>query len=331
MEGGTLSTPIVVSMGDPAGVGPEIIVKAWNRIVSVSPAVVAGDVATMKRAAEEFYKGLEVVEVKPGDPIEPYPGYVPVIQGDEPGEFEWGKPTDRTAMASLSYIDLAMIMVRLKKARAMVTCPVSKERIRKAGAREFTGHTEFIAGLLKVKRPVMCMVGERLKVALLTTHVPLRDVPRLIGEEDVVEVVSICHRELKEKFRIEKPKMAISALNPHAGEGGEIGDEEERIFKPAIEKLRSMGMDVEGPIPGDTVYYRAYMGEFDLVVSPYHDQALSPFKLIHFKDGVNVTLGLPIVRTSVDHGPAYDIAGKGIASEESLINAFIWAKILSES
>ncbi len=326
-----MNIPIAITMGDPAGVGPEILAKAWNRIVSINPAFVVGDVSTMEMAVRDFAPGIEVVGVMPGDEVPTYPGVMPVIQGDEPGDFYWGRPTGKTAMASLSYIDLAVLLVRLGRAGGVVTCPVSKENIVRAGARDFTGHTEFIAGLLHVRRPVMCLVGEKLKVALLTTHIPLRKVPMVITERLIVEVCLICHRALVVDFGVVGPRIAISSLNPHAGEGGVIGDEEIRVFRPALDSLRGAGIDVSGPYPADTIYYRAFEGEFDLVISPYHDQGLAPFKLVHFDDGVNITLGLPIVRTSVDHGTAFGIAGRGVAKEDSLLSAFLWAKVILEN
>ncbi len=323
--------PICITMGDPAGVGPEIITKSWSRIVSIHSAFVVGDVGVMERAVREFSPDLGVVGVSPGDEIPLSPYRIPVVQGEDPGEFEWGKPTFKTAAASISYVSLAVTLVRLGRAGGVVTCPVSKENIARAGISEFAGHTEFIAGLLGARRPVMCLVGDKLKVALLTTHVPLRDVPSVITKNLIVDVGLICYRSMKFDFGVDSPRIAVSSLNPHAGEGGLIGDEELRVFSPALDVLKGAGVNVYGPFPADTVYRRALDGEFDLVISPYHDQGLAPFKLLHFRDGVNVTLGLPIVRTSVDHGTAFDIAGKGIAFEDSLVNAFFWAKTIAKN
>ncbi len=324
MEGGAIAeTPIAITMGDPAGVGPEIIVKGWGRIIASHHAFVIGDVKTLKKISEKLSLDLEVISVDDTEDLPRDKKIIPVIQGMDPGRFSWGKPTEKTAFSSLSYIDKAIDLIKKGKIKAIVTCPVSKKMISQAGI-DFTGHTEYISKPFDVKRPVMCLAGERLKVALLTTHVPLGDVPGIIDKDLVKEVIEIVYESLRYDFGMRRPRIAVASINPHAGEVG--GFEEEESLKPAIQEMRKKKIDVSGPHSGDTIYYRAYKGEFDIVIAPYHDQGLAPFKLVHFEDGVNITMGLPFVRTSVDHGTAYDIAGKGIASAKSLIKAFFYAK-----
>jgi 4-hydroxythreonine-4-phosphate dehydrogenase len=206
----------------------------------------------------------------------------------------------------------------------MVTGPICKESAAKAGF-SFPGHTEFIAHLTGTKDFVMMLGGPDLKVALVTIHVPLKSVARLITRAAVGKTIKITNDAFKRYF-IKKPKIAVAGLNPHAGEGGLFGDEEIKAIEPAVKRARRLGMNVTGPIAADTVFYRAAVKkEFDCVIAMYHDQGLGPLKLAHFDDGVNVTLGLPIIRTSVDHGTAYDIAGTGAASAESMIAAIVTA------
>jgi 4-hydroxythreonine-4-phosphate dehydrogenase len=199
----------------------------------------------------------------------------------------------------------------------MVTCPINKALMNTSGY-PFEGHTQLIADLTGTADYVMMLAGARLRVTLVTIHCALRDVPNRINKENILKTIRITHEALRYDFGIGKPRIAVAALNPHAGESGLFGSEEEAIILPAVNSAREEGMDVAGPLPADSLYYKAASGGFDAVVNMYHDQGLIPLKLLHFSDGVNVTLGLPIVRTSVDHGTAYDIAGKGIADPASL-------------
>jgi 4-hydroxythreonine-4-phosphate dehydrogenase len=202
----------------------------------------------------------------------------------------------------------------------MVTCPINKELMNQVGY-GFQGHTELIAHLTRTKDYVMMLAGEKLRVALVTIHCPLRDVAGQINKGLVLKTVNITCHALESDFAIKKPHVAVAALNPHAGESGLFGREDIEIIKLAVEEASDSGLSVEGPFPADTVFYHAINGRFDAVVAMYHDQGLIPLKLLHFSDAVNLTLGLPIVRTSVDHGTAYDIAGRGIADPSSLIAA----------
>jgi 4-hydroxythreonine-4-phosphate dehydrogenase len=211
----------------------------------------------------------------------------------------------------------AVDLAKRKEISAVVTCPISKALMQQAG-HAYEGHTQLIASLTRSKDYVMMLAGKKLRVALVTIHCALKEVPSLLSKEKVLRTIRITARALERDFGISRPLLAVTALNPHAGEEGLFGAEEDQIIRPAIRKAKAEGHRVEGPFPADSLFYRAAGGEFDAVVSMYHDQGLIPLKLLHFSDAVNVTLGLPIIRTSVDHGTAYDIAGKDMADPSSL-------------
>jgi 4-hydroxythreonine-4-phosphate dehydrogenase len=220
----------------------------------------------------------------------------------------------------IDYIIRAADLARNGSIDAMVTCPINKLSMKKAGS-EFHGHTEMIAARTGADRFVMMMSGKTLSVVLVTIHIALNQVPDSLTADKIVDTIRVTGKDLKNRFGMKTPRIAVAALNPHGGEDGLFGNEEKTIILPALEQVRNEGFDVSGPHPPDTVYVHAAAGLYDVVVSMYHDQGLIPFKLLHFKDGVNTTLGLPIIRTSVDHGTAYDIAGKGVADPSSLIEA----------
>lgn len=202
----------------------------------------------------------------------------------------------------------------------IVTCPINKAAINASGY-HFPGHTELLAELCGVDKVVMMLAGERLKVCLVTTHLAYRDVPERLNSEEILDTIRIAAESLSRQLGIANPRLAVLALNPHAGEDGLFGDEEQRLIQPAIDQARAAGIDADGPHSADTLFYFAAKGQYDAVICMYHDQGLIPLKLLHFDDGVNVTLGLPIVRTSVDHGTAYNLAGSGEANTTSLVAA----------
>jgi len=319
--------PVILTMGDPTGVGPEIILKAFlsGDLLKASPSLlVAGDVAMLERAARLFGKA---VQVRPGKGLATHfltidGASLPVKNLSKlPADaLQVGRPTPECGRAMLAYIEWACDRVRAGEGEAMVTAPINKEAIHQAGC-HFPGHTELLADRCGVSRVVMMLGGERLKVCLVTTHMPLRDVAKSLRTEDVLETIRITDRAFRRHFVTGRPRIAVLALNPHAGEGGLFGDEEARFIAPAIEAARAEGIDASGPHSADTLFHFAVKGAYDAVVCMYHDQGLIPLKLLHFEDGVNVTLGLPIIRTSVDHGTAYDIAGTGRADCTSLLAA----------
>lgn len=220
----------------------------------------------------------------------------------------------------VEYIRRAVEMIQKGSLAAMVTCPINKALMHQAGFR-YDGHTELIAYLTGSSQYVMMLAGERLRVALVTIHCALREVPDALTVDMVYKTIEITARALRDDFGIKDARLAVAALNPHAGEGGLFGDEEDLIIRPAVNRAVEDGYNLVGPLPADTLFFKAISGQFDAVVAMYHDQGLIPLKLMHFSDAVNVTLGLPIIRTSVDHGTAYDIAGTGKADEMSLVEA----------
>jgi 4-hydroxythreonine-4-phosphate dehydrogenase len=203
---------------------------------------------------------------------------------------------------------------------AIVTAPISKVALRQAGY-EYPGHTEMLARLTGAPHVAMMLAGDRLRVVPVTIHCPLRDVPERLSTHAILQAIHLTHDALRRYFSLDRPRIAVAALNPHAGEGGLFGDEEASIIAPALRQAHVGHIDASGPHPPDTVFYHAARGDYDAVVCMYHDQGLIPLKLLHFDDGVNLTLGLPVIRTSVDHGTAYDIAGRGLASPASLLSA----------
>jgi len=235
---------------------------------------------------------------------------VELIDVYDPGEFEFGKVSAETGKAQVSYLKRAVDDAKRREIDAVVTLPINKRAASLAGF-PFPGHTEFLAHELGARKFAMMLAGEKLKVVLLTTHVALREVPSLITQDGIVDKLELISKSFPDE------RIAVAALNPHAGEGGLFGDEEVRIIEPAVKRARTLGIRVFGPFPSDTVFNRAVKGEFGVVLCMYHDQGLIPIKLTSFGRCANVTLGLPIVRTSVDHGTAYDIAGKGVASPSS--------------
>ncbi len=321
---------IGITIGDPSGIGPEITVKALSdrRIYEICRPVVIGDKRIISSVIEKFGERIFINEIS--DPSEALSkkGTIDLISLSS---LDWkpASPSLEHAKAMVLYIEKAVELAVKKRISAIVTCPISKRLMHQAGY-SFDGHTPFIAHLTGTKDYVMMLAGERLKVSLVTIHCALRDVPRLITEKSVYKTIIITAEAMKKDFGIEEPRIAVAALNPHAGEGGLFGDEEAVISKAIKKAEKRLNMKIYGPLPPDTLYFRAAKGEFDVVVSMYHDQGLIPLKLLHFSDAVNITLGLPIVRTSVDHGTAYDIAGKGIADPESLKSAIRMAVLISK-
>jgi 4-hydroxythreonine-4-phosphate dehydrogenase len=311
---------IVITMGDPAGIGPEIVVLAHARegFFARCRPVVYGDPAIVRRAIRVTGVSLSVV----GESEETGPGRIAVAPRSslDPDEVPFGRPSLPGSVAMAGYIRSAARDVLSGKASAIVTCPITKEGLKAAGV-PFPGHTEFLAHLCGGADVVMMLAGDRLRTALVTIHVGLRRALELLSPALIEKTVGITDAFFRRHMGIPAPRIAVAALNPHAGEGGMFGDEERTLIAPAVAACRAAGIDASGPYPPDTVFYRAYRGEFDVVVAMTHDHGLIPLKLVHFDDGVNVTMGLPIVRTSVDHGTAYDIAGKGTANPASLLAA----------
>lgn len=321
-----------ITMGDPAGIGPEIAVKALARkeIYEICRPIIIGDFKIIKRALR--FTKLEDLNVRSiSDPSEAKfeAGTIDVLDLNnvDIDNLPLGKVSAEAGKASVEYIFKAVDLALRNEIDAIVTGPINKEAINKAGY-HYTGHTELLKELTKAKNAVMLLAIEKLKVAHVTTHVSLKKAIELITKEQILNTLRTVHDSFIKYFGIKEPKIAVAALNPHAGERGLFGDEEIKHINPAIEEAISQGMNVVGPLPADTIYYKAIRGDFDVVIAMYHDQGHIPIKVLDFYNGVNITLGLPIIRTSVDHGTSFNRAGKGTANPGSLINAIKYAAIM---
>lgn len=324
--------PIIgITMGDPSGIGPEIIARLFleKAIHEVCLPVVIGDAGVISEYAE---KSIRIKEISDIEEISDNPGIMDVIgiSNLDKKSYLPGSPSLQGGIAMVKSILKAVDLAQKDEISAMVTCPLNKALMNRAGY-NFEGHTQLISRLTDTEDYVMMLAGDRLRVTLVTIHCALKDVPSKITRDNVYKTVKITADALKKDFGIDSPELAVAALNPHAGEEGLFGHEETAIIRPAIERALSEGYRVTGPLPADTLYPKAVSGKYDAVVNMYHDQGLIPLKLLHFSDGVNVTLGLPIIRTSVDHGTAYDIAGKGMADHNSLKAAIIMATHMADN
>ncbi len=323
---------LAVTMGDPGGVGPEIACRALARpdIAAVCRPVVYGDLAVMRRAAALVECDASVEPLSPG--AEPVPGtiWVNPVSALELSNVPFGRTTIPGAFVTAEYIRAATGDVFSGAMEAIVTCPITKEGLKLAGV-PHPGHTEFIAQMCGTEHVVMMLAGDRLRVALATIHVSLRNAIAMLDAPLVERTIRITDAFFRKYMGTRSPRIAVAGLNPHAGEGGLFGDEESAVIAPAIAACVRDGILATGPYPPDTIFHRAYGGQFDVVVAMTHDVGLAPLKLVHFEDGVNVTMGLPIIRTSVDHGTAFDIAGKASASPDSLVAALRMAAGMAAS
>ena len=314
--------PLALTMGEPAGVGPEIIAKAWNaRTSETPPFLIIGD-ATLMRAQGHPVQAVTSAEDAPGV----FARAIPVLDQPLPATVTPGRPDTANAGAVADWIEQAVSLALADEVGGIVTAPIAKAPLYAAGFR-FPGHTEFIAELTAdapftdTRGPVMMLTALDLRACLVTIHASLAQVPELVTTERVCRTARVVHEAMKRDFDIARPRLALAALNPHAGEGGAMGLEEIEILFPAVEALRAEGIDISDPRPADTMFHTQARADYDAAVCLYHDQALIPVKTLDFWGGVNVTLGLPIVRTSPDHGTGFDIAGKGMARPDSLIAA----------
>lgn len=317
---------LAVTMGDPAGIGPEIIVKAWTAArQGQRPFFVIGDHDQLSGAPGAGGLKLERIS-SPDEAAAIFSRALPVLDLPVQGQVVAGKPSPAHASAVIRWIETASGLALSGAIGGMVTAPIAKAPLYEAGF-EFPGHTEFLGELTsgqmqgELRGPVMMLAAQDLKTTLVTIHEPLSAVPRLLTIDRIVRVAQITARALAEDFGVPRPRLAIAGLNPHAGEKGSIGHEEAEIIAPACSALRRLGVDCTDPLPADSLFHPAARSRYDAVVCMYHDQALIPVKMLDFWGGVNITLGLPIVRTSPDHGVAYDIAGRGLARADSLIAA----------
>lgn len=321
-----MDRPLALTLGEPAGIGPEITALAWERLRVSGPAfLVVGDAALMSAQG----RPIEVIE-DPARAISVFADAIPVIDRPLAAPVTPGLPDPANAAAVADWIEHAVELALRGEVSSMVTAPIAKAPLYAAGF-PFPGHTEFIAELTAdipwpgTRGPVMMLTARDLRACLVTIHTPLAEVPELVTEERVVRTAQVVDEALRRDFGVARPRLALAGLNPHAGEGGSIGLEEVRVLAPAVERLRGMGVDISDPRPADTLFHDEARRGYDAAICLYHDQALIPVKTLDFWGGVNVTLGLPVIRTSPDHGTGFDIAGKGLARPDSLIAALTLA------
>src|SRR5512146_135875 len=311
---------VAISMGDPSGIGAEVTARALATHRRALVPYVYGDANVFAAAARRAR--LSLPAVAPGAPLPPEGAIIRVTRLPRSAATP-GRPARAGGAAQLAYLQAAYAAVVAGQADALCTAPVSKAQVALA-EKGFVGHTEWLEAKTGAKRSVMMLAGSRLRVALVTNHLALARVPAAVTASEILGTVTTTHTALRVDFGIAKPRIAVCAMNPHAGEGGAFGDEEKRVVLPALARAKRLWIAASGPYPADSVFFRAAAGEFDAVVALYHDQGLIPVKLLDAvarDPAVNVTLGLPIVRTSPDHGVAYDIAGKGRANPASMIAA----------
>lgn len=323
---------IAITMGDPSGIGPEIIIKALQsrEVAVICTPVVIGDRPALERAIAVCGSALKIREISTAEEARTVSdNTVPLLALSHLADSDigYGAPSVAAGDAVYRYICHAVDLCRTGQVQAMATAPISKESMHRAG-HNYPGHTELLAELCGTDNFVMMLAGDILRVSLVTIHEALSDVPRLVTFDQVLKTIRITASGVERLTGKKKPKLAVLALNPHCGEGGKFGRQETEIIEPAIRAARQVGIDVEGPLSADTLFHFAQQGIYDGVVAMYHDQGLIPLKMLHFDDAVNITLGLPIVRTSVDHGTAYNLAGSGTASEMSLRAAIRMAVML---
>lgn len=324
--------PLAVSLGDPSGIGPDILLLAWiNREKNALPAFyVAGDVEFLKRRAERLNLKITFNDYAKHGIQKDNLAVLDIshkLIGNE------GTPDTKDASGTIKSIDTCVELTLAGKAAGVVTCPINKHVLYEAGFKQ-PGHTEYLAELGtkhtgKAIKPVMMLAGPKLRTVPVTIHIALHEVPKHLSEALIIETATIAALDLQAKFGIKNPRLAISGLNPHAGENGSMGSEDAQIIEPAIAKLKSKGINAWGPLPADTMFHKQARETYDIAICMYHDQALIPAKTLGFDDAVNVTLGLPFIRTSPDHGTAYDIAGSGKANPSSFIAAMKMAYEMS--
>jgi len=319
---------LALTMGDPVGVGPEIVVMALAdpQVYQVCRPLVIGDLPALERARQGLAPGLKIQVVDHPAPGRYEPGTMDVLALSHlaPEDLEYGRPTRASGRAMVSYILEAIDLAQRAEVAGMVTGPISKVSMNLSGY-AYPGHTELLAEKTGAPEHAMMLAGGEFRVILATIHCALATVPPRLSTEGLLRLFRLSCKALAQDFGLAGAALAVAALNPHAGEGGMFGREEEEIIAPAVHQAQAEGLPVAGPFPPDTLFWRHAQGEFAAVICMYHDQGLIPLKLLHFMDGVNVTLGLPIIRTSVDHGTAYDKAGTGKASPESLKAAITMA------
>ena len=320
--------PFAISCGDPAGIGPEIICKSWlkRKEYALPPFFVVGNIADFQNVFDTPVSKI----TSPAEARAVFANALPVFDIHQSEAAIPGEPSSDGAQYALHALEIACGLARSGDAGAIITGPVSKSQLYQIGF-SYPGQTEFVSERCGIAREnaVMMLAGPSLRVIPMTTHLPLKNVPTQLTRELILARAKVAEKAMLRNFGIKKPRIAVAGLNPHAGESGNLGDEEQLVMQPAIDELRAAGMNITDPLPADTLFHEEARSNYDVILCPYHDQALVPLKTLHFYDGINMTLGLPIIRTSPDHGTAFDIAGKGIADPRSMIAAIQMAATAS--
>ena len=320
-----MTAPIAISCGEPAGIGPEIAAAAWTQLKGNSPFVWIGDPRHLPAGTP-----IRIVE-QPQDAVRISANAMPVLPLEFPADNTPGQPNPENAQNVLRSIELGVSLVQSGQASALCTAPIHKKALIDGANFRYPGHTEFLAALTGTKRVVMMLVGPDLKVVPTTIHIALEEVPTHLTPELLRETIEITAAGLKHQFGVTHPRIAVAGLNPHAGEGGAMGRQEVAWIADLIASMAEEGFAVTGPHPADTMFHASARARYDAAIAMYHDQALIPIKTLDFDRGVNVTLGLPIIRTSPDHGTAFDIAGQGKANPTSMIEALKLAQSMAAS
>lgn len=312
--------PVALTLGDPSGVGPELALAAWRELAGSLPFFLIGDIAALAGTAAAA--GVDLVAIEdPAAAEAAGAGGLPVLHHPLPAAAVPGAPDPANAAAVVEIIARGVDLVRGGAAAALCTNPINKKVLKDGADFPFPGHTEFLAHLAGGAQPVMMLAAPGLRVVPVTIHIPLAEVPQALTAELLEQTIRITDAGLRSDFGLARPRLAVAGLNPHAGEGGAMGLEEQELIVPVLAKLRAEGLAVDGPRSADTMFHPRARAGYDAAICMYHDQALIPIKTVDFDGGVNVTLGLDFVRTSPDHGTAYDIAGQGVASPASLVAA----------
>ncbi len=318
---------IALTVGDPSGIGPDVALRAWSlrHEQAIPPFLLLCDSDQISARAKALGLSIKIELCDPQKAEQTFAHALPVLALESKHVETPGKPSLTNSAGTIEAIDRAVALTFDGRTSAIVTCPIAKKPLYDAGF-QFPGHTEYLGHLCSVRigapiTPVMMIAGPQLRTIPVTIHIPLKDVIQSLTSDAIYETAVIAHKDLKSRFGIAAPRLAIAGLNPHAGEGGALGHEDEAIIRPAILRLQQHGILAVGPLSADTMFHAAARARYDVAICMYHDQALIPAKALDFDEGVNVTLGLPIVRTSPDHGTAFDIAGTGAARPDSLIAA----------
>jgi 4-hydroxythreonine-4-phosphate dehydrogenase len=327
---------LALSVGDPAGIGPDIALAAFSarKLLKLYPFILIADPAQIAARARLLGISVQIEECDANSAGAVFSNALPIFPLNNRHVENPGMPLPVNAAATIEAIDKAVSLTIAGQTSAVVTCPIAKKPLYDAGFR-FPGHTEYLAhlsadGANAAPLPVMMLAGPQLRTIPVTIHIPLKDVPSALTTELIFKTGEIAARDLQSRFGIENPRLAIAGLNPHAGEGGALGGEDDAVIRPAVDHLRAKGINAFGPLPADTMFHAAARETYDVALCMYHDQALIPAKALGFDDAVNVTLGLPFIRTSPDHGTAFGIAGTGKARPDSLIAALRMAASMAE-